>query len=149
MAGSRQADTESGNMKPKSVKVVAAHAVKEQRERKRTAPFILNISAGRRWVVKLSPRPLYLRETTPVHIEQTLDGPPSASLEVSEERKIFCTCWIWTPDYLPHSPFSVPTTASRPPAKSVHATDLLLSGDLRTNNCRAGRVSAMALATDA
>jgi len=49
--------------------VVAVHAMKAERESKGTAVLILNLDTRWRWVVNLTPDPLYSRERCPVSFE--------------------------------------------------------------------------------
>jgi hypothetical protein len=79
----------SENWKTVKSKVVSIHAMKANRERKSTAPLILKLGARCRWVVSITPRPLYITERTPILIEA---GWASESIWTFWRRNISCPC---------------------------------------------------------
>jgi len=56
-----------------------------QRESSGTALLTLNISPKRGWVVKATPRPLYLRETAQIPLQKRMGGHQEPSAHVSRK----------------------------------------------------------------
>lgn len=80
------------------------------RGRRVIAPFNLNFCARRRWMVSFIPRPLYPQEKHfGAHWIWGCVG-SRAILDVSDNRNIFASAGIRTPDCLAHGVVATPTT---------------------------------------
>jgi hypothetical protein len=68
------------------------------------APRILDLGTRWRWVVSLTPQPLYSQGKSPWYpLDRMLDGGPKTSLDAVVRRKISSSSGIRNPDHLARS----------------------------------------------
>ena len=79
-------------VKEKKGKVVTVNAMMAQSRGREANSLILNLSTRWKWVVNITPRPLYSQERTPDQNEQEAGWAPGDRPDVLEKRKDYCLC---------------------------------------------------------